>query len=143
MSSLVNLLQQVPKNDCVVVLGDFNEQYYQAMCPTHSKWTYGFASQNADKLLEVMRMFDLYTISTHFQPKRGSTNTTYTFCAEGSFDPTEEVEDLVGQEVIARYKGKRIKGVVKSKFLKKDKQLLKIKFDDGYVVTCVPKKPKR
>ena len=51
-----------------------------------------------------MFVFDLYTISTHFQPKRVSTNATYTFCAEGSFDPTEEVEDLVGQEVSARYK---------------------------------------
>ena len=57
----------------------------------------------------------------------------------------QKKERSVGQEVSVRYKDKRIKGVVKSKLLKKGmhKQLLEIKFDDRYAVTCAPKKAKR
>ena len=65
MSSLVTLLKQVPKQDCAVVLGDFNEELPSCQTGLTGKWTCGdgSGSANADLLMEVMRMFDLHAIN--------------------------------------------------------------------------------
>ena len=59
MSELKRLLKQAPSNDCIILLGDFNEQLPPSMDGCTGKWTYGEASQNAEHVLDLMRMFEL------------------------------------------------------------------------------------
>ena len=60
---LIKLLKEVPKNDCIIILGDLNEQL--GIIPGFlGNWAHGTASRNAQKVVDVMRMFDLQAANT-------------------------------------------------------------------------------
>ena len=94
----------MPKNDCIVLLGDFNEQLSANVKDRTGKWAFGKKSDNAEDLLEVMRMFDLFAVNTKFQPKSKVSTATYTACVEGTFTPRSEVMEV--RKVRAKYRGK-------------------------------------
>ena len=77
LNTLIQLLKQVPKYDYIIVLGDLNEQLCANIKNRTDHWTGGAASKNADKILDIMRMYDLYAINTHFEPKKGESVHTY------------------------------------------------------------------
>ena len=136
MTDLMHLLKEIPSNDCIVVLGDFNEQLPGSIHQLTGKWNYGDGSQNADELLNTMRMFDLFAVNTLpvFQPRRGTTNATYTFCSEGSFGPRDKSTNWVGRRVRARYKGSTVLGDITDKITRDGKTLWTVKFEDGYQI---------
>ena len=77
LSTLIELLKQVPKNNCIVLLvGDFNEQLPKNLENLTGKWAYGTKSANADVITDIMRMFNLAAASTMFQPKQKSSTAT-------------------------------------------------------------------
>ena len=83
---LTTLLKQVPKNDCIgiVVLGDLNEQLGSNVHRCTGKWTAGKKSQNAETIICLMRLCDLFAINTIFQPKKHKSVDTYLRCVEGA-----------------------------------------------------------
>ena len=66
LQTLTKLLSQVPASDCIMVLTDLNEQLPANVKNVTGKWAHGEASQNAEKMLEVLRMFDLFAVNTAF-----------------------------------------------------------------------------
>ena len=99
-------MKEIPKNDCIIVLGDLNEQLGHQP-KLSGKWSHGNASQNDHKVLDMMRMFDLQAANTYYQSRRGKSNATYMACVEG----TEEGK-LQGREVINKYKGIKYRGTI-------------------------------
>lgn len=74
LASLVKLLKTIPKNDCIVILGDLNVQLPPNVNGITGKWAYGKADENVNAVIEVMRMFNLRAINTDFQPKGNKSN---------------------------------------------------------------------
>ena len=141
LSSLIELLKKVPKNDCIVVLGDLNEQLPSNIESLTGKWAYDTKSANADEILHIMRMFDLFAVSTKFQPKKNSSSATYVFCEEGSFMP--KVHQFQGSKVRALYKGNMVDGTVGDLVQGGNNKLGKrwiVNFADGYSTICGEKK---
>ena len=113
-----------------VILVDLNEQLPGAVKGLTGKWVHGKKSQNADKILDIMRMFNLFAASTNFQPKKNGTLGTYIHSIDGSFVP--KMGQFVGKKVKAWYKGKLVYGkVTKQKTSPTGKQWI-IEFEDGY-----------
>ena len=136
MGSLIKLLKQVPKSDCIVALGDFNEQLPSRVSGLTGKWAYGEKSPNADSLMDVMNMFNLFAVNTDFQPKRRASTATYTFCKEGTFNP--KAGNLEGRKVSCKYNGNKINGTVVS--FHPNSKSWTVSFEDGYTTRCTKKK---
>ena len=94
------------------------------------KWAFGTKSANADKVLNIMGMFNLHAVSTSFQPKKKSSTVTYVFCEEGSFMP--KTSKFEGSWVSAFYKGKRIYGMVGEEVQQGREKMWNVKFEDNY-----------
>ena len=107
LDSLQNLLKQVPKNDCIILLGDFNEQLPKSVPDLTGKWAYGEASPNAESLLSIMSMFNLYAANTGFQPKKRNLSASCTACTEYTFTPSNTTHP--GRPVQVRCRGELIK----------------------------------
>jgi hypothetical protein len=125
LATLYKLLKSVPKNDCVVLLGDLNEQLGQSQNLT-GKWALGEASPNAHKMLDMMRLFGLTAINTRFQQKKGKSTATYLSCTEGS-----ENGPLAGRSVRATYKGKHVFGKVRNQATINGKKRWTVWFEDA------------
>ena len=130
IEDLMKLSRQVPTHDCFIVLGDFNEQLPADVEHCTGEWTAGPASANANKILEVMRIHNLYAINTSYQQKKLSA--TYIACTEGS----ETNSTYVGREVCAKYKQKRINGKVTASAIVNGKKMYEMRFEDGYKMRC-------
>ena len=139
LEKLMTLLKQVPKNDCIVVLGDLNEQLGSNIHRCTGKWTAGSASPNADKIISLMRMFDLFATNTRFQPKKRKSTATYLACVEGA----ENSQRHLGRNVCARYKGKKYSGVVTGSSLAGGKPRWHVEFADGFKTKCTEPMLKR
>ena len=112
MSTLTELLKKVPKNDCLVILGDCNEQLPANVSGITGNWVFGETSRNADTLLDMMRMFELFAANTKFRSKKNASTVTYlTSATKGSNIISDQ---YVGREVTTRYKKTFVKVVVLS-----------------------------
>ena len=98
MATLLQLLKQVPNNDCIVLLGDFNEQLQSKVENCTGKWGHGPASRNAGDVIDMMRLYDLCAINTYFQPRRNN-NATFVAASKSSH------YQYVGRQVSAKYRG--------------------------------------
>ena len=100
--TILKALQLAQTGDCIVLLGDLNEQLGPNIQGRTGKWASDPSSKNADKILDIMHMFDLYAVNTHFGPKKGETHHTYicpkpkNACAQGDFGLH------VGEKVVRR-----------------------------------------
>ena len=137
IASLVSLLAQVPANDCVVVLGDFNEQLPSNMEGLTGKWTHDSPSPNANSILDFVRMHSLFTVKTNFQFPSGKNTSTYITADKLSKEaliPLLE-QDLTNRKIKVKYRGKWIGGKVvkrtpESGFLSEKTWIAN--FNDGY-----------
>ena len=72
LAELEALLKTVPKNDCVVVCGDFNCQLKRNVAGLTDKWsmTQKFEKVGHDKtLLDLMCTQELFAVDTKFKPR--------------------------------------------------------------------------
>ena len=70
IGELHTLLKSVAKSDCIVLLGDFNCQLPRNVEGCTGKWSMTTRSDNAhgDKILDLMRAYDLFATDTLFKP---------------------------------------------------------------------------
>lgn len=72
INELAALLKTIPKNDCVVITGDFNCQLRRNVPGCTGKWcmTKKNEQQGHDQeILDLMRANDLFAVDTRFKPK--------------------------------------------------------------------------
>ena len=74
IKKLQELLQSVSKTDCIIMMGDFNCELHRnaenctgTLCMIRNK-----DSGHGEKILELMRSFDLFVVDTLFKPARKS-----------------------------------------------------------------------
>ena len=101
-ASLMTLMSKIPKNDCIVVLGDMNEQLPANIKGHTGKWAFGKATKNSEVILDLMRMYDLFAVNTAFQPKKGQSNSTY--ISAGKSPPDND--NLAERRLKAKHKKK-------------------------------------
>ena len=112
IADLHEALKKAQPDDCIILLGDLNEQLGPNIKDRTGRWTGGKSSKNADKILDIMHMYDLYAANTHFEPKQGETPHSYicpspkSACAQGDFGLH------VGEKVACHYKGQKLQGEV-------------------------------
>ena len=111
LEKLQELLKQVHKNDAVVILGDFNEQLPPNVDNHTGKFAYGSASKNADDILNILRLHDLFAVSTKFQPSKNATNATHIATTRKERND-DNPDTFLGRHVSARYKGNQLRGTV-------------------------------
>ena len=70
IGELHTLLKSVAKSDCIVLLGDFNCQLPRNVEGCTGKWSMTTRSDNAhgNKILDLMRAYDLFATDTLFKP---------------------------------------------------------------------------
>ena len=132
MLELTKMLKEAPSNDCIVLLGDFNEQLQSNVKGCTGKWGLGEASKNADSVLDLMRMFNLCAANTFFKPKKNCSNATY-LAPDNSHGITTADQEFVGRKVKARYKGAVYSGVVQGLQVEGGKGKWTVRFADGYI----------
>lgn len=77
LADLETVLSKVPKGDCVCVMGDLNEQLQGGVRDRTGTHTAGPASQNADKIMQLMHLHQLTAANTLFKPRRKSQLVTF------------------------------------------------------------------
>ena len=98
ITQLKKLLRTVRKSDCIIVGGDFNCQLQRNVEGCTGQWSMTKrANENGhgNKVLNLMREFDLFAVDTLFKPKRKLWNDKYRECnatylpKDGSRRPTK------------------------------------------------------
>ena len=75
---LDNLLDNIPRHDCVIILGDFNSRLSRNEDGYVGQWCiHTQRDSGGDRLLSIMRKFSLRCVSTYFQPPRRHSNATF------------------------------------------------------------------
>ena len=134
IQDLHEALKKAPTNDCIIMMGDLNEQLPGNINNHTGKWVGGKPSKNAEKILELKRMYDLYAANTHFEPKQGQTVHTYLKPKCTDENKRDDFGLYVGERVKCKYKGNEIGGEVIAVEEMQAEQDSKwtVKFDDGY-----------
>ena len=100
------------------------------------KWAFGKESKNANDILDIMRMFDLFAINTKFQPRRGTSNATYMAVAQKedkSSNSHSRARSYAKCQVRAKYNGKWYNGKVQSSVVTtRKRKRWTVLFEDGY-----------
>ena len=104
-------LQKAPTQDCIILLGDLNEQLGVNIKNRTGRWAGGESSKNADKIIEVMHMYDLYAVNTHFEPKKGDSVNSFV-CPARKDEQNGDLGLHVGSVVSAKYCGNTVQGEV-------------------------------
>ena len=158
MTTLTNLLKEIPRSDCIVIMGDLNVQLPANIAGVTGKWaTTTELSKHAEPVISMMRMFELVAENTIHQPKKGHSPATFvqtiqdpqnptggrtlTCCPVASV-PSSSVSTAtssvstggspLGKKVSVLYKGKVIQGCVKFGFTCEGKKKWSVVFEDGY-----------
>ena len=132
LEELQELLKQVHQNDCIIVLGDFNEQLPANIENHTGNWAFGKPSQNADAVIDIMRLFDLYAINTKFEPPTNSSNATFIAVKKKEDKNTKDV-DLHGRKTRTILNGELCKGTVFAQRQVKEETQWMVNYPDG---TC-------
>ena len=149
LATLVNLLKKVPKNDCTVILGDLNVQLPPNVHGISGNWAYGNKEDdNANAVMEVMRMFNLRAVNTDFQPADNKPATTFTMPNKVN----QQSRDLSGKYIKLKYKGLKHKGKItgptalaaaeSTNSPTSNPSLWNVEFDDGFKTSMCPCKIK-
>ena len=128
-------LKKAGSKDCIVLLGDFNEQLPGNIKNRTGKWVAGEASKNANKIMDLMQLYDLFAVNTQFEPKRGESVHTY-LCPKPKNGASGDFGLHVGERVACKYKGNIINGVVTSVSIGEEDTKWNIQFDDGHAICC-------
>ena len=138
IADLHEALKKASTKDCIVLLGDFNEQLPGNIANRTGKWVGGEPSKNAHKILDLMHMYDLYAVNTHFEPKHGETVHTYLCPKPKKVSDQGDFGLYVGERVACNYNGKLINGNITSVALGngQEEDVWTVQFDDGYTTQC-------
>ena len=113
IQDLEQVLKSVPRGDCVCVLGDFNEQLEANVQGRTGRFVSGPKSKNADKIMELMHLYDLVATNTFFQPAKGDSVDTF-LRTEAKDENENDRGEYVGAEVATTYHGNKVKGKVEA-----------------------------
>ena len=82
IEQLAKLLQTVRKSECVILTGDFNCQLQRNVQGCTGKWcmTQHENKGHGNKVLDLMRTYDICAIDTYFKPKRKKWQDRYRHC---------------------------------------------------------------
>ena len=82
IQQLTDLLQTAKKSECVILGGDFNCQLQREVTGCTGKWcmTKHPNKGHGDKILDLMRLYDLCAVGTYFKPKRKKWSGQYRHC---------------------------------------------------------------
>ena len=128
------LSNKVPQGDCVCVLGDLNEQLEADVKGRTGKYTAGPKSPNADAIMQLMQLHELSAANTLFKPRRRSALQTFLQTKRSDTIAHNDLGEYVGKKTVAKFKGRWIRGEVKSTSTDNDdEQQWLVKFDDGYI----------
>jgi hypothetical protein len=145
IADLHEALKKAHPTDCIVLLGDLNEQLGPNIKNRTGRWAGGQSSKNAQKILDLMSMYDLYSVGTLFEQPKGESSHTY-ICPQAKEDGEHaqgghaqgDFGLHVGHKVSHTYNGATIQGEVtaveQGDGEKKDKWT--IQFEDGYTLRC-------
>ena len=137
---LNKVLADVPKHDCVCIVGDLNEQVEANVQGHTGKWTGGQASKNAEKITQLLRLHQLAAVNTMFQPKKNKSVCTYLQTESTGTEGINDFGKYVGRAVKAKYDGKWIQGVVEKTYRnKKGRMRWSLRFEDGHVMQTTEK----
>ena len=102
LKQLDEAIKKAPKGDCVVVIGDLNEELSRNVSNHTGRFTRSEkGSRNSNKIINLMRSHDLGAVNTRF--KKSKSPATY-LQGNTAGDPTER---FVGRNVCVNWKGKR------------------------------------
>ena len=79
IQDLQAVLRKVPQHDCIIIMGDMNEQLQRCIPNLTGKWCGGEPTKNSRKITSIMTMHDLCAINTYFKPRRKQTEHTYLY----------------------------------------------------------------
>ena len=142
LQDLHKVLKKVPKNDCICILGDLNEQLAANVQGATGPWTGGPPSKNSDKIIEFMRMYDLRAANTYFEPKKHKTPHTYLYTESKAVASGQDLGIYVGERIRCTLNGQSLDGDViavdlSDDAITNDPSALQwtIRFDDGHIGT--------
>ena len=106
-------IKKAPKGDCIIVLGDFNEE----LPPKIAKHTGAHTlnqqgSKNAEAILNVMRNHELYAANTKFRKRKSPATYTQVESKAEHNCPQGSSSLYVGRKVRTKWKGKYYEGEV-------------------------------
>ena len=140
LQDLHKVLKKVSSRDCVVILGDFNEQLEANVQESTGEWTGGTPSKNSDKILEFMRMYDLRAANTFFEPKKNKNTHTYIYTESKAIASGQDLGIYIGERVRCKHDDKELDGQVIDVSLPQDaifndprSMQWTMKLDDGHV----------
>ena len=107
-------LRKVPKGDCVIVMGDFNEELPKNVANHTGTHTCSLdGSRNSGKMVGLMRTHDLFAVNTKFRKRRKSPATYLQVQNDqNSTRNGQSTMSFVGRNVKTRWRGKEIYGKV-------------------------------
>ena len=77
-TQLETLLAEMSRQDCVIVMGDFNSGLSRNEPGYVGRWCiHSHRDTGGDRLLQIMKSCSLRACSTYFQPRRNHNNATY------------------------------------------------------------------
>ena len=106
IKDLETVLSKVPRGDCVVLMGDLNEQLESDISDRTGKWTAGPPSPNSDKILQLMYLHDLTAMNTLFKPKSTWALCTFLQTKKAGQKPHNDFGEYVGAKVKTKYNGR-------------------------------------
>ena len=108
LADLRKVLSNVPSHDCVCILGDLNEQVDANIQGHTGRWTGGPASKNANKINELLRLYQLAAVNIMFQPKRNKSVCTFLQTESTGSEKVNDFGKYVGRKVKAQHNDKWI-----------------------------------
>ena len=122
-------------HDCVCIVGDLNEKVDVNVQDHTRKWTVDPASKNSDKITQLMRLNQLATVNTMFQPKRNKFVCTFLQTETSDNENVNDFGKYIGQKVKTKYKGVWVSGVVEQADTNPQGRMHRAaRFDDGHVI---------
>ena len=119
IADLQEALQKAPTSDCIVLLGDLNEQLQANVQGRTGNFTAGQQSPNADKIMQLMQLHELTAANTLFKPKSRAALCTFLQTKRNDSDAHNDMGQHVGSKVAVQYKGKWMGGRVKATYQNK------------------------
>ena len=131
LNQLQELLSEIPTRDCTCLLGDFNEQLAPNVEGITGAWTGSQPSKNSDKVISLLRLYNLTAMNTMFRPKKHQT--VHTFLQTKRKEGDEHEDKYIGRAVKVKYKRRWVAGkkVIEPSLISTEPAWI-VRFDDGY-----------
>ena len=133
LTQVQELLSEIPSRDCVCLLGDFNEQLAPNVDGITGAWTGSKPSKNSDKIISLLRLYNLTAMNTMFRPKKHQT--VHTFLQTKRKEGDVHDDKYIGRSVKVKYNRRWTTGKVIAPSLISTEPAWIVRFEDGYIAT--------